>query len=90
VEFLGTANSTTIGRSSLDIRTAACGEWRPDFAPQPGDLVDKEHRGSSGFGNTDLDLLLKLHHIVSVIVVGLLANNCIECTSRFAIEPGIT
>lgn len=64
------------------------GEWHPDFAPQPGDLVAKEHWGSSGFANTDLDLLLKQHRIVNVIVVGLLANTCIECTSRFAIELG--
>ena len=39
-------------------------------------------------GNTDLDLLLKQHRIVDVIVVGLLANTCIEGTSRFATELG--
>ena len=64
------------------------GEWRPEFAPQPGDLIAKEHWGSSGFANTDLDLLLKQRRVSHVIVVGLLANTCIECTSRFASELG--
>ena len=34
------------------------GEIRREFAPQPGDVVALEHRCSSGFANTDLDLLL--------------------------------
>jgi len=64
------------------------GEWHPDFVPQASDLVAKEHWGSSGFASTDLDCLLKQRQIVRVIVVGLLANTCIECTSRFATELG--
>lgn len=64
------------------------GEWHPDFAPQPDDLVAKEHWGSSGFANTDLDFLLKQRAITHVVVVGLLANTCIEGTSRFAAELG--
>jgi nicotinamidase-related amidase len=44
--------------------------------------------GASGFANTDLDFQLKQHGIVKVIVIGLLANTCIETTSRFAIELG--
>lgn len=64
------------------------GEWHPDFAPQPDDIIAKEHWGSSGFANTDLDVLLKQHRIVKLVVVGLLADTCIECTSRFATELG--
>jgi nicotinamidase-related amidase len=64
------------------------GEWHPDFTPQQGDIVIKEHWGSSGFANTDLDFRLKQRGIVNVIVVGLLANTCIESTSRFAAELG--
>ncbi len=56
------------------------GEWHPDFAPQPGDVVIKEHWGQSGFANTDLDQQLKQHGISHVIVIGLLANTCIEST----------
>jgi nicotinamidase-related amidase len=64
------------------------GEWHPDFAPQAGDVVVKEHWGQSGFANTDLDQQLKQHGVSHVIVVGLLANTCIESTSRYAMELG--
>lgn len=64
------------------------GEWRTEFEPQPGDLIAREHFGSSGFANTDLDFLLKQHRIRRVIVIGLLANTCIETTSKFATELG--
>jgi nicotinamidase-related amidase len=64
------------------------GEWHPDFAPQPGDLICTEHWGSSGFANTNLDTLLKQHGITRVIVVGLIANTCIESTAKFAVELG--
>src|SRR5689334_20464309 len=39
------------------------GEFHPDFQPQPGEFVAREHWGSSGFANTDLDMLLKQHGI---------------------------
>ncbi|WP_321948369.1 isochorismatase family cysteine hydrolase [Paraburkholderia sp. J10-1] len=64
------------------------GEWHPDFVPQEGDNIVKEHWGQSGFANTDLDFQLKQQGITHVIVVGLLANTCIESTSRFAMELG--
>jgi Isochorismatase family len=53
-----------------------------------GDIVVKEHWGSSGFANTDLDFQLKQRGMVKVIVIGLLADTCIACTSRFAMERG--
>jgi hypothetical protein len=64
------------------------GEWHPEFAPREGDIIIKEHWGQSGFANTDLDFWLKQRGIAKVIVVGLLANTCIESTSRFAMELG--
>jgi nicotinamidase-related amidase len=64
------------------------GDWHPDFAPRDGDIVIKEHWGSSGFANTDLDLQLKQHGISHVILVGLLANTCTETTGRYAQELG--
>jgi nicotinamidase-related amidase len=64
------------------------GEWHPDFVPQEGDIIIQEHWGQSGFANTDLDFQLKQQSITHVIVVGLLANTCIESTSRFAMELG--
>jgi ureidoacrylate peracid hydrolase len=64
------------------------GEIRSEFAPQPGDIVALEHWCSSGFANTDLDLLLKTHGIHELIVIGLLAHTCVESTVRFAAELG--
>jgi nicotinamidase-related amidase len=64
------------------------GEWHPDFAPQAGDTIVKEHWYSSGFANTDLDLLLKQRKITHVILIGMIANTCIEATGRFASELG--
>jgi nicotinamidase-related amidase len=64
------------------------GEWHPDFVPRPGDVIIKEHWGQSGFANTDLDQQLKQHGVEKVIVIGLLANTCIESTGRFAMELG--
>ncbi|MEZ0351230.1 isochorismatase family cysteine hydrolase [Mycobacterium sp. pR1184] len=64
------------------------GELHPDFEPRPGDVVAQEHWCSSGFANTDLDLLLKQHGIHKLIVVGLIAHTCVEATVRFAAELG--
>jgi len=64
------------------------GEFRVEFAPQPGDIVAQEHWCSSGFANTDLDLLLKRHGTQKLIVTGLIAHTCVESTVRFAVELG--
>ena len=64
------------------------GEFRPEFAPQPGDIVAQEHWCSSGFANTDLDLQLKRHGVQRLIVAGLIAYACVESTVRFAVELG--
>jgi nicotinamidase-related amidase len=50
--------------------------------------VALEHWCSSGFSNTDLDLQLKKYGIHQLIVIGLLANTCVEATVRFAAELG--
>jgi len=64
------------------------GEIRREFEPQPKDIVAQEHWCSSGFANTDLDLLLKKHGIHKLIVIGLIAHTCVEATVRFAAELG--
>jgi nicotinamidase-related amidase len=64
------------------------GEIRSEFEPKPGDIVAQEHWCSSGFANTDLDLLLKKHGIHKLIVIGLIAHTCVESTVRFAAELG--
>jgi ureidoacrylate peracid hydrolase len=64
------------------------GEIRPEFTPQPGDIVAQEHWCSSGFANTDLDLQLKQHSIHKLIVIGLIAHTCVEASVRYAAELG--
>ncbi|AEM83956.1 isochorismatase family cysteine hydrolase [Streptomyces violaceusniger] len=64
------------------------GEFHPDFQPRPGEVVAHEHWAQSGFANTDLNMQLRQHGITHVILIGLLANTCIESTGRFAMELG--
>jgi nicotinamidase-related amidase len=64
------------------------GTFHDDFQPQPGDVPALEHWGSSGFANTDLDMLLKQFGIRRLILVGMIANTCIEATGRFGMELG--
>jgi len=64
------------------------GEIRPEFEPKPDEIVAKEHWCSSGFANTDLDLLLKKHGIHQLIVIGLIAHTCIQATVRYAAVLG--
>jgi ureidoacrylate peracid hydrolase len=64
------------------------GEIRTGFEPRAGDVVASEHWCSRAFANTDLDLQLKKHAIQRLIVIGLIANTCVEATVRHAAELG--
>jgi nicotinamidase-related amidase len=64
------------------------GEIRSEFVCKPGEIVATEHWCSSGFANTNLDLLLKRHGIHQLIIIGLIAHTCVEATVRFAAELG--
>ncbi|OBK60710.1 isochorismatase [Mycobacterium gordonae] len=81
-----------VQRAAWQRRTFEFGSWggelHPDFQPLAGDVVAQEHWCSSGFANTDLDLLLKRHGIHRLIVMGLIAHTCVEATVRFAAELG--
>lgn len=64
------------------------GEFHPEFGPQKGDVVVHEHWAQSGFANTDLDAQLKQRGIRKIILVGVVANSCIESTGRWGMELG--
>jgi len=64
------------------------GEFNPVYGPKEGDIVIHEHFGQSGFANTDLDLQLKQHGVTHIILIGMLANSCLESTGRFGMELG--
>lgn len=91
-DFLGWKHPSPYQLGAANARVFAVddwgGEWHPDFQPQKEDVMVQEHWGGSGFANTDLDLQLKQHGIATVILVGMLANTCIEATGRFAAELG--
>jgi ureidoacrylate peracid hydrolase len=81
-----------IQKAAWSRRTFETGTWggeiRSEFQPQAGDVVAQEHWGSSGFANTDLDVLLKRHGMQKLIVIGLIAHTCVEATVRYAAESG--
>jgi nicotinamidase-related amidase len=64
------------------------GEFHPEFGPRDGDVVVLEHWAQSGFANTDLDAQLTQHGIENIILVGMIANTCIEGAARFGMELG--
>jgi nicotinamidase-related amidase len=64
------------------------GEFHPEFGPRAGDVVVLEHWAQSGFANTDLDAQLTQHGIEQIILVGMVANTCIEGAARFGMELG--
>ncbi len=47
-----------------------------------------ERWSRSSFANTDLDVQLRRHGITHVLLLGLIANTCIEPSGRFASELG--
>jgi nicotinamidase-related amidase len=63
------------------------GTFHDDFMPQKGDVVIKEH-WSSGFASTDLDVQLRQHGVSKIVLIGLIANTCLEATGRYGSELG--
>jgi nicotinamidase-related amidase len=86
-KYIAPIQKAAWSRKSFEFGTWG-GEIRAGFEPQGGDIVAQEHWCSSGFANTDLDLLLKKHGIHKLIVIGLIAHTCVEATVRFAAELG--
>ena len=86
-EYIAPIQKAAWSRKTFEYGTWG-GEIRPEFTPQPGDIVAQEHWCSSGFANTDLDLQLKQHSIHKLIVIGLIAHTCVEASVRYAAELG--
>jgi nicotinamidase-related amidase len=78
-------------RASEDQDFAAgtwAGEFHPEFGPCKGDVIVLEHWAQSCFANTDLDSQLKQSGIQKIILVGMVANTCIEATARPGMDLG--
>lgn len=91
-DFEGWQNPTPYQMAAHKVQVFAKGSWggefREEYAPQPGDTVAKEHWTSNGFHNTDLDLMLRQRGVRKVILIGLIANTCVEATARNAVDLG--
>ena len=91
-DFDGWQHMTPFQKAGVPGRAFEAGTWggefHPEFGPQEGDVVVHEHWAQSGFANTDLDAQLKQHGIRKIILVGLIANSCIESTGRYGMELG--
>ena len=86
-KYIAPIQKAAWGRKTFEYGTWG-GEFRAEFAPCAGEVVAQEHWCSSGFANTDLDLLLKKHGVHKLIVIGLIAHTCVESTVRYAAELG--
>lgn len=61
--------------------------WELALEPQPGDaVVRKQH--DNGFAGTDLDALLRQHHVQKVSICGVMSEMCVAATARSAMERG--
>lgn len=83
-----TAGQLSVGERQVFAKGSWGGEFHQDFQPHEGDIIIKEHWGQSGFVNTDLDQQLKQYGIERIILIGMLANSCVESTGRFGMELG--
>lgn len=63
-------------------------EFHPDLLPKEGDLIAQNHWTASGFANTDLDFLLRMHNMERIVLAGMRANTCIDSTARYGVELG--
>jgi nicotinamidase-related amidase len=78
-----------IGKDSMAFEVDTWGgEWNEEFGPRPGDIVVHEHWAQNGFANTDLDEQLRQLDVDKIVLVGFIANSCIEATARFGMELG--
>lgn len=67
------------------------GSWGVEFfaplAPVNGELVVRK-RAVSGFAGTELDRLLRLHDVATVVIAGIITNFAAEGTARDASDRG--
>lgn len=85
--FLDVATRRLAGRALTTIPLCQPGSWgadhAPGFAPGDGEPVVLKHR-YSGFHQTDLEMLLRVRGVRTVIPTGVATNVCVESTARDA------
>ena len=87
-----TAHPYGILKGVVDGNAFVKGEWGAEIvdalAPQPGDIVIEGKRGLDTFASTNLDFILRIKGIRTVVLGGFLTNCCVESTMRSAYENG--
>lgn len=58
-------------------------EFKPEAAPLPGETIIVKHTNSAFIG-TELDRLLRLANIHTLVIIGVITNNSLEATVRMA------
>lgn len=75
------------GDSYTRREVCAASSWQGDFfgdvKPQPGEPIVTKHRYGA-FHNTDLQTILSVHGIRTVVLTGVATNACVETTAREA------
>ncbi|MSO53646.1 MAG: cysteine hydrolase [Rhodospirillales bacterium] len=56
-------------------------EFMPDFKPRPDELIVSKWRSSS-FTGTNLDMVLRVNNIKTLMCIGVTTEGCIESTAR--------
>jgi nicotinamidase-related amidase len=70
--------------SDLDVPAGATRQRvQPEAAPLPGETIIVKHTNSAFIG-TELDRLLRLAKISTLVILGVITNNSLEATARMA------
>ncbi|MDW8065537.1 MAG: cysteine hydrolase [Anaerolineae bacterium] len=70
---------STISRHNLEGSPQT--EILPELGPEPTDYVIRSKKRLSAFYGTDLEILLRIHRIETVILAGINTNTCVLCTA---------
>lgn len=85
--FIDVATRRLAGRALTTVPLCEPGTWGADhvdgFEPAPGEPVVVKHR-YSGFHQTDLEMLLRVRGVQTVVTCGVATNVCVESTARDA------
>lgn len=85
--FLDVATRRLAGRALTCVPMCQPGSWgadhAPGFSPEDSEPVVRKHR-YSGFYQTDLEMLLRVRNIRTVVPTGVATNVCVESTARDA------
>ena len=83
--WLAQRRRSTYSSDKLALAAGEGAEFIDELSPQQGELILHKHRYSA-FKGTNLDMLLRVHNIHTVVVAGVSTNVCVESTLREAFE----